>query len=219
MTRTDVGRVVHHAERNVAWHWDTTLKQWVEYPFGLTETEQDRIEGAVAAVDRDRLGLSQAVRHARARGFTWAKISTILGLNQDDVRQRFEQVDAELRKEGIQLPNDEVTPATKQPDTVTLVPKQPEPVAYDFSGLRSLPEQELIDLAKKLPTTGNLMDPYLRAQREAIVVELYRRNWSQTKIAALINKSSQRVSQIVGQYHNRLAQEWKRQRAQWDQEG
>lgn len=96
---------------------------------------------------------------------------------------------------------------------------EPEPLRpageFTFSALNGMSDDELVMMAQALPTDGKLYDRYLSRLREAIVAALYKRNVTQPQIAKIINKSPQRVSQILGAYYDRIEQAWVQERAQW----
>lgn len=241
MTRS-IGRV-SHVERQLHWVWDPEARSYVERADDAAPNELEQIGQQMRAIDREQTGLVQAVRYARARGFTWARIAAILGVSRQAAQQRFGAVDQELRSEGAELPDDAMPaeqqlgieavkiPTSRPPRHLAPLPAmQPEPAVepvaaaeipqpqYDFSAMNAMTTEELIDLANKLPKDAKLFDPYLLAQREAIVVTLYKRDMGQRKIAALIGKSPQRVSQIIAVYYDRIEKAWARERAQWQKE-
>lgn len=216
MTRV-IGRV-SHPERDVHWVWDSKNKRYVEYP-GPDVDELDMIGRSMRAIDREQVGLVQAIQLARANGFTWARIGVALGVSRSTAQRRFGIVDDELRSQGVTLAADEpeparVPPATKlEPSTVV-----PDP-AYDFSAMNTMTEEEILAVAATLPTDAKLYDPYLRGLREAIVVALYKRDMSQPRIATVIGKSPQRVSQILTGFYDRMERDWIQERAQWQKGG
>jgi hypothetical protein len=175
------------------------------------------------AMDRDHLGLAQAVCHARTRGFSWARIGVILGVSEREARQRFDAVDEQLSSQGAQVPQDTASlPKVVKHAPVELAPlsvmePQSPPVAptYDFSSLNTLAIDEVAAMASQFPRGKYLLDAYLIALREAIVITLYKRGLSQSKIAVHIGKSSQRVSQIIAGYYDRIERQWAEERAQW----
>jgi DNA invertase Pin-like site-specific DNA recombinase len=192
-------------------------------PEAVTTPPLEQIGEALKAIDREQAGLVQAMRLARARGFSWAKIGVILGVSRQAAQQRFGFVDDELRRQGKEVV-DEPEPAVEA--TSTPQPQPPKPVhavapepQFDFSAMAGMTDDEIIAMAKNLPIEAKLYDPYLRALREAIVVTLHKRGMGQAKIAAIIHKSAQRVSQIIGDYYTRKEREWQEERARWGQEG
>jgi hypothetical protein len=180
------------------------------------------------AIDQEQAGLVQAVRLARANGFTWARIGVALGVSQQIAQERFNEVDDELRSQDVTLAADEPVKST----TTEPMPRPavaPEPVstatlepASDFSALNAMTTDEIIAMADRLlPKDSRLKvnDHYLRELREAIVVTLYKRDVIQPQIAAIISKSPQRVSQILADHYRRIERTWTAERAQWGKGG
>lgn len=230
MTRATIGRISHPDSHGVEWIYDTTRKGFVEFDHDELERQIGR---SMRAIDREQIGLVQAVRHARARGFSWARIGVILGVSREVAQYRFNQVDEELRSQGAQLPDDAAPEAERAPQDapqppvnlaaielapVPADPAIPKPPQFDFSAMNTMTEDEIVAMANQLPVDAKLFDPYLSALREAIVVTLYKRGMKQPEIALVIKKSSQRVSQIVTGYYDRLERTWKAERAQWQKE-
>ena len=209
MTTRVVGRVVH-AEREVQWQYDEAKRMWVEYTTpNLDELEQ--IGRVVRAIDRERLGLQEAVKHARARGFSWSRIAAILDVPEREAQEQFAAIDVELANQGEPLPADS-QPKAQAAAAVPAAKRQSKQAAteeFDFSALNSMSTDELVQKAKGLSADGRLHDHYLSRLRQAIVVTLYKRDISQPQIARIINKSPQRVSQIIGAYYSRIEQAWK----------
>jgi predicted transcriptional regulator len=178
------------------------------------------------SVRAEQAGLFQAVELARTQGFSWARIGVILGVSRQAAWQRFGAVDERLRDAGVVPPDDvpvkveesagepsqDLAPAQPEVESVTVAAApEPEP-KHDFSAMNSLTTEEIVELAGRLPRDAKMFDAYLRAQREAIIVTLYKRGVTQPKIAILIGKSSQRVSQILNGYYKRLERTWEQQR-------
>lgn len=212
MTRT-VGRIAH-PDRDVQWIREE--RGLVEYA-GPEVNGLDRIGASVRAINREQLGLVQAIRHARAQGFTWAKIGVILGVTRQAAQQRFGYLDEQLRREKEEPPTGdgqqgqgpvkvEIVELAPVP---TLPPPEPE---FDFSAMAALTNDEIITMAADLPKDTKMFDPYLRALREAIVVTLYKRDVSQRRIAVIIGKSTQRVSQLINAYYERMELVWQQER-------
>jgi hypothetical protein len=175
----------------------------------------DRIEVSLQAERDVRVDLVGAVRQARDRGFSWTQIGAILGVTRQAAQQRFGAL-VELE------PTVELTHQPVDPAPVELPPVQvASPIAprFDFTAMAAMTDDQLVVAAGQLPRDEKLTDPYLRAQREAIVVMLYKRGWSQRKIAPVIGKTNQRVSQIVTGFYDRLKREWEDERARWDRRG
>lgn len=209
MTQT-VGRIAY--PKDVEWTYDTVRKTYVEPP---EIDELDQIGRAMTALDREQAGLVRAVRLARAKGYTWDRIGAILGITRQGAWKRFKEVDAQLLQEGKALPGDADT-MVEEPEPVKPVrPPRPAAPVYDFSSLKALPTDEVIAMADTLPADSKLFDAYLVALREAIVVTLYNREVNQRRIAEIIGKSRQRVSQMIVTYYNRVEQDWAAERAQW----
>jgi hypothetical protein len=179
--------------------------------------ELDRIETNLQAEKDVRVDLVAAVRQARGRGFSWTQIGVILGVTRQAAQQRFGAlVESEPTVELTHQPVDRA-PVEPPPAQVT------DPVAaaprFDFTAMTTMTDDQLVAAAGRLPRDEKLTDPYLRAQREAIVVMLYKRGWTQRKIAPVIGKTNQRVSQIVTGFYDRLKQEWEDERARRDRRG
>lgn len=202
--------------------------EYVEYVEHVAPNELDQIGRSMSAIDREQAGLLRAVRLARARGYTWDRIGAILGVSRQAAWERFKDVDAKLLDEDKTVSDGSLPepskqqappgPTTTSTSTQKLVPvKVPAPV-YDFSALGTLSTDEIIAMAATLPKDVKLFDAYLMALREAIVVTLYKRDVDQRKIAVIINKSRQRVSQLITAYYTRLEQTWAEERASWQKE-
>lgn len=156
------------------------------------------VSDALQAIDQERAGLVEAVRQARASGCSWTQIGRILDVSRQAAQQRFgpfldESAGGELTRQPVPVP--------------VLVPK------FDFSAMATMTDEQLVAAAGRLPRDEKLVDPYLRAQREAIILTLYRRDWTQRRIATVIGKTNQRVSQIVAGYYSRQEKEWEEERA------
>lgn len=203
MTRA-VGRVTH-PERDVQWQYDPIRRSWIEHATPNVD-ELERIGKTVEAIEQENVTLLHAVSKARSRGFSWADIATVLGISAREVRQQFHEVDDQLRAEGYHLPKDAAPPPAPEP----------EPIPDFFAAFATMPSEEVIAQAEQLPRDGTkLHDLRLKALREAIVVTLYKRDFLQPKIAEIIGVSSQRVSQLIGIYYDRIEREWAAERAQW----
>jgi hypothetical protein len=154
-------------------------------------------------------GLADAVRRAREKGMTWESISVVLGLPINDVLQRFRYI-----------ADDELTPVIVQQPVVRQQEPQPleedAPVKPDFSALQAMSIEELTALgtaaSAQISSSRRNRPEYDIALREAIVVTLYQREVPTSAIAAAINRSSQRISQIVNGYYRRIEAEWEAQR-------
>jgi hypothetical protein len=209
-----IGRVSHPGaqEANVVEH------------SGPDVDELERIGRQMEAIEREQQGLVEAIRHARTRSFSWARIGVILGTSRQAAQQRFGFIDDELRNRGTEVPNEPVV-KTQPPVNMTAIDLSPLPPLatpqpqFDFSAMASLSNDEIIALAAQLPQGTKLYDPYLRALREAIVVTLYKRNMPQRRISKVIGTSSQRVSQILAGFYDRVEQEWAAERAGWKKKG
>jgi hypothetical protein len=177
--------------------------------------ELDRIEANLQAEKDVRAGLVEAVRQARGRGFSWAQIGIILGVTRQAAQQRFGAlVESEP---AVELTHQPVDPAPVELPPVQVA--DPVTPRFDFTAMAAMTDDQLVAAAGRLPRDEKLTDPYLRAQREAIVIMLYKRGWRQRTIAPVIGKTNQRVSQIVTGFYDRLKQEWEDERARRDRRG
>lgn len=150
-------------------------------------------------------GLADAVRRAREKGMTWEAISVVLGLSHDDVLQRFGDIDKELAIDDVPQPAVQQQKFEEDP-----------PMKPDFSALQAMSMEELSALGKATSTqiSSNRRGrrEYDVSLREAIVITLYQREVPTSTIAAIIGRSSQRISQIISDYYSRIEAEWEAKR-------
>jgi len=202
-----VGRVAY-PERDVQWQYDPVRRGWVEYALPDVDELEQIGKTMEAPATQKQVNLLQVITQARSRGFTWSSIATILGVSTREARRRFGEIDNQLRAEGHQLPEDAVPAPASVPE--------PEPIPDFLSTFGAMTNEEIIAQADRLPRDGTkLQDSYLKALREAIVVTLYKRDLHQPKIAEIIGVSSQRISQLIAIYYDRVEREWKAERARW----
>ncbi len=226
MTRT-VGRVAY-PERDV--QWTREAGGLVEYATGPDVDELEQIGESMRAIEREQKGLVQAVRHARARDFSWARIGVILGVTRQAAQQRFGFVDEELHDQGVdvsvevkaeikaelelarEMVNADLIALEVLPESEPALVVEKEEPGFDFSSINALTNDEIIAMAEQLPKDTKMYDPYLRGLREAIVVTLNKRDMPQRKIADVIGRSTQRVTQILRAYYQRMEKVWEQER-------
>lgn len=156
----------------------------------------------------DEEGIIVAVYRARQRGMTWTAIGLILRESTDTVATKYGFVDL-LVADGL--------PPMRPTETVA-VEEQPPPPRPDYSYLKTMTNEELVDIAKKMSQRIAIASSRRNANdaglREAAMIVLCERDMPASQIAKLIGLSHQRTASLINKYYNRIEKEWEAQRAQ-----